>query len=467
MAKIKTVFNFGVNLPNVDGFVSLSLTSDRSMLDADIILIRPSFSEFASDGYFQGDKSLNDNDSFRIQNAYKSWSDRITKALNAGALIVYMLPPKERISIDTGERSYSGTGRNRQTTRHVASFDNYRFIPLNNERNKPSFEHGAAISRTRDIGPLSTIYARFEDDWRYNCYYDPSTMKAALTTTAGRHCVGSIARTGIVFLPDLPFSDEYVWSDGAYYRSKPTKNGTALAFALRDELISLHEAMKASAGKTPAPTWSKSPEFMLPTEGKLAGLLTQAQTRLAQASAEVSSLENQLEEAGALRDLLFETGPRLESAVRLALSLLGFEVSSFNDGKSEFDVVFEGGEGRFIGEVEGRESRSINVAKISQLRRNIDEDFSRDEIGSPAIGVLFGNGHRLDSIDSREACFTDKVTSSAPALGIALVNTVDLFGATQYFLKTNDVEFATQCRRAIADSVGEIVRFPIVHPIQT
>lgn len=170
-------------------------------------------------------------------------------------------------------------------------------------------------------------------------------------------------------------------------------------------------------------------------------------------------MEAQLDAAGELRNLLFENGIALERAVRSALEFLGFRVSTVDNGNSEFDAVFESAEGRFIGEVEGRE-KAINVAKISQLRRNVDEDFARDEVNEPAVGVLFGNGFRVEEPSNRTECFTAKVISAAPALSIVLVNTVDLFEAVQSFRRTGNEEFALQCRRAIADSVGAIVSFP-------
>jgi hypothetical protein len=96
----------------------------------------------------------------------------------------------------------------------------------------------------------------------------------------------------------------------------------------------------------------------------------------------------------------------------------------------------------------------------SQLRRNVDEDFAREEVQSPARGVLFGNGHRLIEPAARGDHFTSKVVDAAPALGITLVQTPDLFHAVKYYLATADTEFALQCRRAIADSIGEVVSFP-------
>jgi hypothetical protein len=52
--------------------------------------------------------------------------------------------------------------------------------------------------------------------------------------------------------------------------------------------------------------------------------------------------------------LLYEAGKPLERAVLRALKALGFKATPFTEDGSEFDAVFSAPEGRFIGEVEGK-----------------------------------------------------------------------------------------------------------------
>lgn len=126
----------GVDLPPVEGIKHVDLLSKESLLDSDVIVVRPTLSRLKTDGTFQGLSMLDDDDSFRIQNALKEWWPRISNALNAGRTVIYMLPPLEKVAVDTGERTYSGTGRNRHTTKIVDEFDNYQFLPLDERDNK-------------------------------------------------------------------------------------------------------------------------------------------------------------------------------------------------------------------------------------------------------------------------------------------------------------------------------------------
>src|SRR5439155_24203874 len=104
----------------------------------------------------------------------------------------------------------------------------------------------------------------------------------------------------------------------------------------------------------------------------------------------------------------------------------------FVGGDSEFDVVFHAPEGRCLGEVEGKDAKAINIDKLSQLERNLQEDFARDEVTEFAKGVLFGNAERLKPPAQRGEAFTEKCISAAKRACIALVRTSDLFDPVRY-----------------------------------
>jgi hypothetical protein len=122
--------------------------------------------------------------------------------------------------------------------------------------------------------------------------------------------------------------------------------------------------------------------------------------------------------------------------------------------------VFVSPEGRFIGEVEGKDNRSINIDKFSQLERNLNEDFARDGVDQFAKGVLFGNAYRLRSVDARADPFTEKCRTAAKRLGVALVHTPDLFEPCRCLKNNSDIDYARECRETIFRTVGDIVVFP-------
>jgi hypothetical protein len=139
---------------------------------------------------------------------------------------------------------------------------------------------------------------------------------------------------------------------------------------------------------------------------------------------------------------------------------MGFVAERFDDGQSEFDAVFTSPEGRFLGEAEGKDKQAINIDKLSQLERNLQEDFAREGVVEYAKGVLFGNPYRLTPVQERPAPFTQKCLAGAKRSGIALVFAPSLFAPAKYLKEHEDLEYARQCREAIFQRCGEIVIFP-------
>src|SRR5207245_1319034 len=104
----------------------------------------------------------------------------------------------------------------------------------------------------------------------------------------------------------------------------------------------------------------------------------------------------------------------------------------FAESDSEFDVIFESPEGRCLGEVEGKDTKAINIDKFSQLERNLQEDFAREGVTEYAKGVLFGNAERLKPPAERGHAFTGKCITAAKRVHAALVRTADLFDPVRY-----------------------------------
>ena len=107
-----------------------------------------------------------------------------------------------------------------------------------------------------------------------------------------------------------------------------------------------------------------------------------------------------------------------------------------------------------------RTTRPSIFKNSSKLERNIQEDFAKEGVTGHAKAVLFGNPHRLLPISQRAEFFTDNVLSSAKRTGAALVLTADLFPIVQFLNTCHDVAYAESVRRAIADTSGDIVKFP-------
>ena len=126
----KKILTVGFQLASDDA-EDEEFTSRTSLLDWDIVLFKPLIDQFISYAdQYKGKPSLSDSQSFRLKEACEHWRREIKQAVESGKTVIVFLAPVEEVYIDTGDRQYSGTGRNRSTTRIVAPYNNYKSIPV-------------------------------------------------------------------------------------------------------------------------------------------------------------------------------------------------------------------------------------------------------------------------------------------------------------------------------------------------
>ncbi len=440
------------------------------MLDADIIAVEPSLDEFQTYETYQGVPLISEHSSAQYRETMVRWPAQISAALKAGKTVFVFLTKFQKHFYYTGTKRNVGTpGKPRMQT-DVQSCGNYDFIPL--DLKGLSLADGSFIKITREGAPLlDQFWREFEGCTEYRCYFksDPS-WTTLMTTKGGEHAVAASVRLGegnLVLLPEITWGhlDALAAEREAAGYGEDEVTGwsqeyTQFALRLRDNLFALDKRLRSSDERTDAPEWTNASVYRFASEADIEGEMLALTEQIETLRRRYADLGTRLASEGELRCLLFETGLRLEAAVREALSILGFNVEHFEDDQSEFDAIFSSSEGRFIGEVEGRDNKAIDVKKASQLHRNISEDFAREDVEEMAIGVLFGNPFRLSPPAEREAFFTRKVLHFADTVKLALVQTPDLFAAARHVKNTGDAAFAQQCREAIAAAAGGVVEFP-------
>lgn len=485
----KTILSVDCEIPGgLSEFVAFD--SNSSLLDGDIILFNADITEFRlSCLTYQGKPSLDDDHSFRLRETVDHWRRELREASSAGKTVFIFLQELQEVFIATGEREHSGTGRNRQTTRMVTEFDNYRSLPITMT---PTTSHGKAMKLTREGSLIADYWREFREHSLYKVLIEGKIGNPLVVTKSGEKTVGSLIRHkdgdgAIVLLPflamwndafyeetQLPSADddgepaeedeEIADEDGAEERPEVelawTTEGIAFGKKLLNCLLEIDSALRAQTAVTPAPDWSKSADYAMPREAELRRELIVVEGKLESLEERKGQLKNELLTESLPKRLLYEKGKPLEAATLHALSVLGFSATSYRDSESEFDVVLECAEGRVLGETEGKDNKAINVQKLRQLEMNIHEDFERDEVSDLAKGVLFGNAFRLEPLEQRGEFFTEKCRTAAERSGTALVRTPDLFRIVQYLSTTEDLEFATQCRQAILSTAGTTVAFP-------
>jgi hypothetical protein len=461
MSKRK-IITVGLELASPDTEYA-SFRSNISLLDWDIVLFKPQIEDFISiyPEYFQGKPSLGDRESFRLRECCEHWRREIKQAVEANKTVIVFLPTLREVYIDTGERSYSGTGRSQKTTRIVNLYNNYQAIPANLS---PVNTSGNSMKLSlRGSKYLLAYWTEFENVSQYQVILTEPKVPACLVTRTGDKPVGALYRPkgssgSLLLLPDINFyGDNFIKGKGD--KQAWTQAASHFAGRMVAVVVALDKALRSSAEVTPEPAWATNPKYTLGPETTLRVQLLEAERQVELAQKHKEQVAEKLKFAGAFRGLLFEKGKPLENIIIDALRLLGFQASPYKESLSEFDVVFESDEGRLIGEAEGKDNKAVNIDKLRQLAMNIHEDLQREEVSSPAKPVLFGNAFRLQSIEERPDPFTEKCYSAAATSSTALVFTPDLFWPVQYLSENADNDYALSCRRALLSATGRVV-FP-------
>lgn len=451
-----------------DDVESAVFTEKKSLLDWDIVLFRPDVSDFITYEYdnreYMGKLALNDRKSFEMREANAHWRREIAQAVEAGKLVVGFLPPPVEVFAATGTKSTSGTGRNQKVTRHVAQVTSYDCLPVTPRWTATQGTAMTLAPGARDL--LAPYWKLFGQSSRYNVVWESDAKGVCVQTEHGQKPVGlflkgKVSAGAVLLLPDMNFIAEEFFAEDEEEGEVWSPAGERFSASLIGEIVALSKAIASEGEATPQPEWASADEFTLVPEIELRQKLLKAETELEKAQRAKEELSRQLEDAGQLRALLFEKGKLLEVAIIAALTVLGFKAERYEDGKSEFDAVFESAEGRLLGEAEGKDNKAVNIEKLRQLSTNLHEDLQREEVNQPAKGILFGNGYRLTKPGERPTQFTDKCITSATSMSYGLVSTDQLYAAAQYLSGTSDDEFARRCRVAMIEMSG-IVRFPDV-----
>jgi hypothetical protein len=468
---VRRILTIGIELASSDTHFT-SFRSKASLLDWDIVLFKPQIVDFSSYGeYYQGKPSLSDSASFNLKECCEHWRREIKEAIEAGKTVIIFLPRLEEVFVDTGERSYSGTGRNQRVTRHVTEYNNYQAIPATLSPITSTGKSMKLLVRGAEV--LAPYWAEFESVSQYEVILTDPKVPACLMTRTGDKAVGALYRSKssagtLLLLPNIDFNpNEFVKKKGG---GKPAWTPAAEQFAARmvSAVVAIDKTLRTASEITPEPSWAAEPRFALGTEAALRVQLLDAERKVEKAQNHKEKLVEVLRSTAAYRGLLFEKGKSLENVIIESLCLLGFTAAPFKESDSEFDVVFESDEGRLIGEAEGKDNKAVNIDKLRQLSMNIHEDLQRESVTAPAKPVLFGNGFRLQPLSERIDPFTAKCHSAAATSSTALVFTPDMFWPVQYLISNSDAEYARACRRALLSSTGRVAfpTPPVVEKIQ-
>jgi hypothetical protein len=155
--------------------------------------------------------------------------------------------------------------------------------------------------------------------------------------------------------------------------------------------------------------------------------------RIEALEAEIAQHQREKQEIEKFKKLLYGDGKELEDIFSLCLEKLGGKVKEAKYSEEEFILEYK--EEQYLVECKGV-GKSIALGHVRQLLDYMFK-FEEDE-GKPGKGILFCNAWKGLSLQERGTAstviFPENVINRANSVGIALVNSVDFFGAYAGFL---------------------------------
>lgn len=457
----KDIITFGFEIP---GHSSLEkkITSNISLMDADIVLISPkviepsdySWVSFSSGGGGCYDVAASTNFINKLHHLKKE----LTDMLKLGKTIFLLLGEKKTFSIALS----TSHPRKGQTTYNTTSSSNYDFLPISIGKLTSAF--GEKIQFTGN-----SIFTNFNKEFNknlvYHAYLENSENCNVIYTGKDANkilgCIQKIGNGHLITLPMIEYSKDFIFFDEEKEKHFWTKDGISFGKNLIQSLIEIDKNLTTNSNKTPIPEWATIEEFSTSKAKSIEESIETNNNKIFDLKESNIKLNDLLLEENKLKDLLFETGKSLEDAVTEALLVLGYEAENYNDGILELDQVIVSPEKhRFIGECEGKDTKDINITKFRQLLESLNADFARDEVQEKAFGILFGNPQRLTEPNSRTLDFTEKCKIGAEREKIALIKTSDLFFIIKYLKENDNNDYKKKCRDAIFKGLGKIVKFP-------
>ncbi len=464
----KQIFTIGYTIPTFDKS-HIDFYDEQSLMDADILLV--SLDSLEPRGNWVS-FTTSDGGCYNVETSrvYKQKITHLKKEvedfLNAGKTVFMLLTKKEEISLAHGV-STEKKGQNMYST---GIHSNYDILPIG--IGTLTSASGKYIEFSGNP-LLSDFYEKFKKNLEYQLYIEnPNGAKVIFTGKDKTKILGAIFKVKSGHLVVLPYI-KYEEKKFTEYKGKGkekkeywTKEAIQFGKSLVKAFADIDKALHKGGDKTPPPDWTSAADFQLAQEQILMKETKKKSKEIDELILQKNELLAKIDQEVRLKDLLFEKGKILESAINLALEILGYKAENYNDGNLELDHVITSPESdRFIGEAEGKDTSAINIDKFRQLAVNIQEDLQRDEVENSAIGILFGNGFRLTKPSERVEQFTTKCINTAKSSNCALVRTTDLFRIAKYVKESKDETFAKSCRETIKNSVGKIVEFPTLPKI--
>lgn len=398
-----------------------SFSSDYSVFDYDVVIWDPAetLRSYRDTGYLGGAlyenlPRISEHNSVSLKADILRRKSEFAEFLKMGRTLVAIVRPPQECYVATGEKTYSGTGRNQKVTTLLAKEDIWDALPADDPQ--LTIAAGSRISINGE-GAIPSFLRKYKHLLKYEAFMSSPLGNPIATVTGTSHVIGSVLKTEggglLILLPAFQLVDgrdeetgNTVWKDESAQ--------------IQLDLLEAIEKMQATTMEA-RPAWSD--KYATKDQIALSDAVIKQQKRVETARAKLSTLQ-QKEEQGQSKDQLFlGTGRALELEVRAVLELLGGDVTEPDPGRDDWKVKFDSRNA--VVEVKGV-NKSAAERHAAQLEKWVAGEL--EVTGTAPKGILVVNTWRETDLSARtEKDFPDQMLPYCVSRDHCLMTGLQLF----------------------------------------
>lgn len=399
----------------------IKLSDADTILECDMLILELEwlFAEYETSGNYNGIPELTTYESSRITIDVEKRKNEIVEFLNAGKPIIILNGNDEYRYRYTGEKQYSGTGKNTRITSIVKDIHPFELLPVKIE---PLKLEGTSISlKNRKI---EDFYSKYVENFKYLTIYDNVNKEKSLLSVKNTEKVTgyfeNIQNGMIIFLPSLNFE-------------KLTKEkGQKLEKQYFDDIYKLFINLKNNETII-LPEYSA--RYLLPHEKIMINDIESEKSKLIELQKSIENKEKLLKETQQEKIIFTGSGTVLEKMVVNELEQIGFTILKYDENSKDEDIAISYKNKIAVVEVKGVDGSATEKHTSQTVKWKSIYHIDNDILPK---GFLIVNSFKNRELDERQETFPTQMLKYATQQEICLLNTIQLFNIKCYLNQNPD-----------------------------